>query len=138
VHLLQIWGLPWTKNLKPRYHTEASPDEEKRERLGTIISSVQGCVNVPNPVDGAETACIEGTTPIHADFWFGAAIVPVGERREWRVAGEGGVVNFKSDRMAYVYLPQINGGKSRVRPDGSEDTVLEEGDGDFVSGVNAG
>jgi hypothetical protein len=53
-------------------------------------------------------------------------------------AGEGGVVKFKSDRKVYVYLPQIKGGKSRVRLNGSEDAVLEEGDGAFVSGVNAG
>jgi hypothetical protein len=65
--------------------------------------------------NGAETACIEGTIPIHADFWFGAAIVPVGERREWRVAGEVEVVKFKSDRKAYIYLLQIKGGKSTER-----------------------
>jgi len=138
VHFLQIWVLPWTKGLKPRYHTETFPDEEKRKRFVPIISPVKGCVNAPNPANGAEVACIEGTIPIHADFWFGAAIVPVGERREWRVAGEGGVVKFKSDRKVYVYLPQIKGGKSRVRLNGSEDAVLEEGDGAFVSGVNAG
>jgi hypothetical protein len=142
LHFLQIWVLPWTKGLKPRYHTETFPDEEKRKRFVTIISPVKGCVNAPSPVNGAEAACIEGTIPINADFWFGAAIVSVGERRQWRVAGEGGVVKFKSDRKVYVYLPQIKGGKSRVRLNGSEDAVLEEGleegNGAFVSGVNAG
>jgi len=47
-----------------------------------------------------------------------SGIVLVGEHREWRVAGEGGVVKFKSDRKVYVYLPQIKGGKSRVRLNG--------------------
>jgi redox-sensitive bicupin YhaK (pirin superfamily) len=135
VHFLQILVLPWTEGLKPKYHTETFPDGEKRKRFVTIISPVKGCVNAPSPANGAETACIEGTIPIHADFWFGAVIVLVGEYREWHVAGEGGVV--KSDRKVYAYLPQIKGGKSRVRLNGSEDAVLE-GDDVFVSRVNAG
>jgi hypothetical protein len=63
--------------------------------------------------------------------------VPVGERREWRVAGEGGDVKCESDRKVYVYLPQVKGGKPKVRLNGSEDAVLE-GDDVFVSRVNAG
>jgi quercetin 2,3-dioxygenase len=87
---------------------------------------------------GTETPCIEGTIPIHADFRFGAAIIPAGEKREWRVAGSGGVVKFKSDRKVYVYLPQMKGGQARIRLNGSEGAVLEEGDGAFVSAANAG
>jgi redox-sensitive bicupin YhaK (pirin superfamily) len=136
VHFLQIWVLPWTKGLKPSYHTESFSDEEKRKGFVTIISPVKGCVNAAS--SETETACIEGTIPIHADFWFGAAIVPVGEKRAWRVAGSGGVVKFKSDRKMYVYLPQMKAGKARIRLNGSEDAVLEEGDGAFVSSVNAG
>lgn len=54
------------------------------------------------------------------------------------VAGSGGFVKFKSDRKVYVYLPQMHGGKARVRLNGSDDAVLDEGDGAFVSRVNAG
>jgi redox-sensitive bicupin YhaK (pirin superfamily) len=68
VHFLQIWVLLWTKGLKPRYHTEIFSDEEKRKRFVAIIRPVKGCVNAPSPVNGAQTACIEGTIPIHADF----------------------------------------------------------------------
>ena len=64
--------------------------------------------------------------------------MPVGERREWRVAREGEVAKFKIDRKVYVYLQQTKGGKARVGPNGSEDAVLEEGDGAFVGMMNAG
>jgi hypothetical protein len=68
------------QRLKPRYHTELPRGEEG---FMTIISLIKGCVNAPSPTDGAEMACIEGTIPIRADFWFGLAIVP------WASAGSG-------------------------------------------------
>ncbi len=30
VHFLQIWALPWKRNLPPTYHTDTFPDEDKR------------------------------------------------------------------------------------------------------------
>lgn len=136
VHFLQIWVLPWTKGLKPSYHTETFSEDEKRRGFVTIISPVKGCVNAA--ADDGEEACIEGTIPIHADFWFGAAIIAPKQTFSWRVAGNGGIVKFKSDRKVYVYLPQTKDGKARVKLNGSDEAIMEEGDGAFVSGVNAG
>jgi quercetin 2,3-dioxygenase len=86
VHFLQTWVLPWTKGLKPSYHTESFSDEEKRKGFVTIISPVKGCVNAAL---GTETASIEGTIPIHAHFWFGGSDHTSGreegaeDRRKW-------------------------------------------------------
>lgn len=135
VHFLQIWIQPWSKGLKPSYHTETFPEEEKRRGFVPIISPMKGCVNAgPDTND----AVIEGTIPIHADFWFGVAIIAPKSTFSWRVAGSGGIVKSKSDRKVYVYLPQTKDGKARIRLNGNDEAVLEEGDGAFVSGVNAG
>ena len=52
--------------------------------------------------------------------------------------GSGGVVKFKSDRKVYVYFPEMKSGKARIRLNGIEDAVLEDGDGAFVTAVNVG
>jgi hypothetical protein len=62
-----------------------------------IISPVKGCANAPSPADGTEMACIEGTIPSMRISGSGWQLLPVGERRERRVAGEGEVAKFKSD-----------------------------------------
>ena len=135
-HFLQIWVLPWTKGLKPSYQTETFSEEAKRRNFVTIISPIKGCVNASE--SNTEEAAVEDTIPIHADFWFGAAIIAPKATFSWRVAGNGGIVKFKSDRKVYVYLPQMKDGKARIRLNSSDEAILDEGDGAFVTGVNAG
>ena len=38
-----------------------------------VIRPVQGCMNALT--EDNEEPCLEGTIPIHADIWFGAAII---------------------------------------------------------------
>ncbi len=88
---------------------------------------------------------VEGTISIHAGFLMGAGIIGVGGSASWRVgvggAGGGGgekgvvVVEEEKGRKVYFHLPMRRIG-ARITVDG--ETVLEEGDGAFVEGWNAG
>ena len=81
---------------------------------------------------------VPGTIPIHADFLFGAGIIPIGEAFVWKVAGGRGFVISKENRQEYVYLPMMREGKAKVRLNGTNDVILAEGDGAFVRGVDEG
>jgi hypothetical protein len=70
-----------------------------------------------------------------------AGIVSARKKLNWSFGGETdakAVVKSKIDRKVYIHLPMTNDGKSKIRWDGREDPVLEEGDGAFVTGVQAG
>lgn len=84
----------------------------------------------------AAEATLPGTIPIHADLVMGAGIIGVDKRFKWTVGADA--VNKKQNRNVYVHLPMTKNGSAKVRIDGREGVVLSEGDGAFVSGVNAG
>lgn len=135
VHFLQIWALPWRKGLPPRYHTRHFGDEEKRKGFVTILSPLKGGVDATAEQEKAAEPVIPDTIPIHADFVMGAALIAPEGRFEWTV---GAKATEATKRKVYVHLPMTKGGKAKVRLDGREDAVLEEGDGAFVEAVNAG
>jgi redox-sensitive bicupin YhaK (pirin superfamily) len=135
VHFLQIWAMPWKKGLTPRYHTRNFPDEEKRKGFIPILSPLKGGVDATTAEEKAAEPTLEGTIPIHADFVMGAGIIPPEGKFEWVV---GAKVTEKTKRKVYIHLPMTKGGKSKISIDGREEAVLEEGDGAFVEGVNAG
>ena len=136
VHFLQIWVTPWRKGLPPTYHTQTFAEEEKRKGFVTIVSPLRAGKGATMEEEKAAVPSVEGTIPIHADFLMGAAIVPEGKTFEWKIGGDSAVKETQG-RKAFVHLP-IKSGKSRVRLAGREETVLTEGDGAFISAVNAG
>ena len=76
------------------------------------------------------------TIPIHADFVMAAGIIGVDKRFKWTVGADA--VKKTKGRNVYIHLPMCKGGSAKIRLDGREDAVLGEGDGAFVSNVNAG
>ncbi|KFY23283.1 hypothetical protein V493_05947 [Pseudogymnoascus sp. VKM F-4281 (FW-2241)] len=141
VHFLQIWALPWARGLTPRYHTKTFDEAAKREAFVPILSPLAAGKGASAEEEAAAVPALAGTIPIHADFVMAAGIIGVGKRFEWSVGGESGadsVVKSKADRKVYIHVPMTNNGKARVRLDGREDSVLGEGDGAFVTGVQAG
>ncbi|KAK0628657.1 RmlC-like cupin domain-containing protein [Bombardia bombarda] len=135
VHFLQIWVLPWARGLAPRYHTLHFDEEDKRRGFVKILSPLKGGVDATAEQEKAAEPRAPGTIPIHADFVMAAGIVAPGSTFEW-VAG--GKATEATKRKVYVHLPMTKGGKSKIRLDGRDDAILEEGDGAFVEGVNAG
>ena len=139
VHFLQIWALPWAKGLPPTYHTMTFPEDSKRDNFALIISPLKAGKGASPADEKAAVPAIEGSIPIHADLAMGAAIITEGKSATWTVgaggkAGAATAVQKSSGRHVYVHLPMCRTG-AKVR---LGDTVLEEGDGAFVSEVNAG
>lgn len=137
VHFLQIWALPWKQGLPPTYHTMTFPEEEKRNRFVTIISPLKGGPGATAEEEKAAVPRMEGTIPIHADFLMGASIIAPGYSAAWKIGGES-VVKSTSGRHVYVHLPMTKKGKAKIRLAGVEGVELAEGDGAFMSNLNAG
>lgn len=135
VHFLQIWAIPWKRGLTPRYHTRNFPDEEKRKGFVNVLSPLKAGEDASKAEEEEATPAIEGTIPIHADFVMSAGIIAPEQKFEWKV---GANVTQATKRKVYIHLPMTKGGKAKIRLDGRDDAVLEEGDGAFVDAVNAG
>lgn len=138
VHFLQIWALPWARGLTPRYHTRTFSEAAKRQAFLPILSPLVGGRGATPVQEKAAVATLPDTIPIHADLVMGAGIIPVDRRFKWTVGAAAGTVSKTEGRNVYIHLPMTKKGSARVRIDGREDAVLSEGDGAFVSGVNAG
>ncbi|KAJ5962313.1 hypothetical protein N7501_007254 [Penicillium viridicatum] len=137
VHFLQIWALPWKQGLKPQYHTMAFSEEAKRKAFVPILSPLAAGPEATSAQEDAAVPKISGTIPIHADFVMGAGIIEPAATFKWTI-GAGEAVESRKKRNVYIHLPMTKQGKSKVMIDGREDAVLEEGDGAFVTMVNAG
>ena len=135
VHFLQIWALPWKKSLPPTYHTSSFTEAEKRTGFVPIISPLKAGPTASAAEEKAAVPAVNGTIPVHADLIFSAGIIPNGSAFEYKIGGDD-VVTSKSGRKTYVHLPMTRDGKTRIRLDDREE--LSEGDGAFVSQVNAG
>ncbi|KAK1758423.1 RmlC-like cupin domain-containing protein [Echria macrotheca] len=135
VHFLQIWARPWRNGLPPRYHTRHFDDEEKRKGFVRILSPLKGGVEASAEQEKAAEPVIPDTIPIHADFVMGAGLIEPGNKFEWVV---GANATEATKRKVYLHVPMTKNGKAKVKVDGREDVVLEEGDGAFVDAVQAG
>jgi quercetin 2,3-dioxygenase len=135
VHFLQIWAIPWKRGLPPRYHTRHFDEEAKRAGFVNILSPMKGGPDATDAEEKASEPTLPDTIPIHADFVMAAGLIAPNKTFEWVV---GGKATEETNRKVYVHVPMTKGGKAKVRLDGREDAVLEEGDGAFVDAVNAG
>ncbi|CAG8943823.1 unnamed protein product [Penicillium salamii] len=137
VHFLQIWALPWKHGLKPQYHTMTFSEEAKRKAFVPILSPLAAGPEATPAQENAAEPKVPGTIPIHADFVMGAGIIEPASTFKWTV-GAGEAVESKKKRNVYIHLPMTKQGMSKIKIDGREDAVLEEGDGAFITMVNAG
>ena len=139
VHFLQIWALPWKRGLPPIYHTNTFNEEEKRKGFVNIITPLKAGPTATPADEKAAIPATNGTIPVHADLVFSAGIIPAGSAFEYKIGGED-AVRSKKNRNTYVHLPMTKSGKAKIRLAGRDDkdSVLKEGDGAFVRGVNAG
>ncbi|KAI4266407.1 MAG: hypothetical protein L6R38_008764 [Xanthoria sp. 2 TBL-2021] len=135
VHFLQIWALPWKSGLTPRYHDLTIDEDKKRQGFVTIISPLKAGRQASPAQEKAAIPAVPDTIPIHADMLMGASIIANNSSATWTIGGNEAVTS-KKDRKVYIHLPMTKGGKSKIRlPDA---TILAEGDGAFVTAVNAG
>ena len=111
-------------------------EEEKRKAFVPIISPLAAGNEATQAQDDASIPSIPGTIPIHADFVMGAGIIEPQTSFEWTVGG--GAVSSTKKRKVYLHVPITQQLKAKVCLDGRENALLNEGDGAFVSSVNAG
>ncbi|GAD98317.1 pirin domain protein, putative [Paecilomyces variotii No. 5] len=139
VHFLQIWALPWTRGLKPQYHTKTFDEAAKRKGFLPILSPLAAGPNASAAEEAVATPTIPETIPIHADLVMGAGLIPVGRRFKWTVGGpQENATTSASNRNVYVHVAMTKDGNAKIRLDGRENAVLGEGDGAFISKVNRG
>ncbi|CAK7566881.1 MAG: hypothetical protein SEPTF4163_004835 [Sporothrix epigloea] len=150
VHFLQIWAVPWKRGLPPIYHTSQFPDKAKREAAdrGEFVPLLSPLAAGPDATAADEEAAVPvlaGTIPIHADFAMGATLLAPEKTAFWTVGlGQPGVITQANKRKVFVHLPmttkhkKIDSPGARIRLDGRDDAVLDEGDGAFVELVRAG
>ncbi|KAJ4403870.1 hypothetical protein N0V82_010581 [Gnomoniopsis sp. IMI 355080] len=141
VHFLQIWAIPWKRGLTPRYHTRTFPEEDKRKDFVKILSPLKAGDEATKQEEEAATPTIEGTIPVHADLVMAAGIIAPQQTFEWKVGADarfGPDSTQDTKRKVFVHLPMTKSGKAKIRLDGRDDAVLEEGDGAFIDAVNAG
>jgi len=136
VHFLQIWALPWKRGLTPRYHTKTFNEDAKRSAFLPILSPLKAGPSASAAEEKAAEPTLPETIPIHADMVMAAGIIGVDKRFKWTVGGDA--VTKTNGRNVYIHVPMTKNGNAKVRLDGREDAVLGEGDGAFVSNVNAG
>ncbi|CAG8568257.1 3894_t:CDS:2 [Paraglomus brasilianum] len=111
VHFLQIWVKPDNPRLTPEYHTKSFSDEQKLNSILHIVS----------PVDSHE----ENTVGIHSDFHFYASLLEPEKSVVYKANGEQ-----DDERKIYIHNTGT-GGVIKV----NEETVLNEGDGAFVTEI---
>ncbi|RDL31354.1 uncharacterized protein BP5553_09563 [Venustampulla echinocandica] len=136
VHFLQIWALPWGKGLTPRYHTKTFDEYLKRAAFLPILSPLKAGPGASPAEEKAAEPTLKDTIPIHADLIMAAGIIGVDKRFKWTVGADA--VRQTQDRHVYIHVPMTKNGSAKIRIDGREDAVLGEGDGAFISNVNAG
>ncbi|KKK16474.1 pirin domain protein [Aspergillus ochraceoroseus] len=138
VHFLQIWAVPWKYGLKPQYHTRSFDEAAKRKAFVPILSPLAAGPDATAAEEDAALPRIPETIPIHADFVMAAGIIEPTQKFAWTVGAGNNAVTQTKKRNVYVHLPMTKNGKAKVRLDYREDAILEEGDGAFITGVNAG
>ncbi|PVG04557.1 RmlC-like cupin [Serendipita vermifera] len=121
VHFLQIWSLPSTRGLPPKYYHRHFSDEEKRKGLVPVVAK-QGEEGVSDSREGT------GPTPVHSPLWLYATLLGAGNKVEHALKMKKG----------YVHVVQTSGYNTetskgnRVKVNGALE--LGEGDGAFVKG----
>lgn len=128
VHFIQIWSVPSTRALPPRYTTRHFTDEEKKDRWVHIVSPA-GTPGVSNEREA------QGPAPVHSALHLRATILSPGARLAHTLPDAPGA------RKAYAHVIQRSGYNPKAATGASvkltgegTDTVLREGDGAYISG----
>jgi redox-sensitive bicupin YhaK (pirin superfamily) len=123
VHFLQIWSLPHTSRLQPKYFTRQFSDAEKTDAWVRVVAPV-GSEGVTADREGS------GPAPVQSALTLYATILGEGKKLEKGFEGKKGYVHV-------IQTSKYNAGKAdgaSVRiSGGGEELVLREGDGLYLS-----
>jgi len=142
VHFLQIWALPWAKNLTPRYHTKTFSEEAKRKAFVPILSPLAAGANASPADESAAVPSIPGTIPIHADLIMLSGVIAPRKTFTYSIGGTSygaTIARTKTDRKVYLHIAMTQGGLAKVKVNTGRQTItMKEGDGLFVEGLSSG
>lgn len=126
VHFLQIWSLPHTSRLQPKYYTREFSDAQKTNAWARIVAPA-GAEGVSAERDG------EGPAPVQSALTLYATLLGSTKVLEKKLGGKKG----------YVHVVQTSGynpGKARgasVKVTGAggekQELLLKEGDGAYLT-----
>jgi redox-sensitive bicupin YhaK (pirin superfamily) len=126
VHFLQIWSLPHTQRLKPKYFTRDFSDAQKTNTWLRVVAPV-GADDVSLERDG------KGPAPVQSALTMYATLLQQGKTLEKTLGGKKG----------YVHVVQTSGynpgeaGGATVRVSGAgngqQELILKEGDGTYLT-----
>ena len=128
VHFLQIWSVPSTKGLSPKYFTRHFSDEEKENRWAHVVAPI-GAENV------LEEREASGPAPVHSPLNLYATLLSTGTKLSHAFQARG------PQRKGYIHLVQTSGYNAEeatgamVRIIGAEGGPVElrEGDGAYIA-----
>ncbi|KAG8943568.1 hypothetical protein FRC04_002794 [Tulasnella sp. 424] len=129
VHFLQIWAEPHTRNLRPKYFTRHFTDEEKTDKLVTVVAPV-GSEGVKEEREGS------GPAPVQSNVTLKSTILTPGKTVEHVFPAPA---SGETQRKSYVHVIQTSGYNTgaakgnRIRVNGGLE--LSEGDGSFAWGA---
>ncbi|KAJ3575576.1 hypothetical protein NP233_g1004 [Leucocoprinus birnbaumii] len=123
VHFLQIWSLPKTPRLQPKYFTRHFSDEEKKDNWVKIVAPAWE-EGVKNDREA------EGPAPVHSDLTLYATLLSAGKTLERPLEGKKGYIHVI---QTSGYNPRKSEGASvRISGPGYDQLELKEGDGAYI------
>jgi len=124
VHFLQIWSLPDTPRLQPKYYSRHFSNEEKKDKWARVVAPV-GAQGVNAEREG------QGPAPVHSPLTMYSSLLSPGTTLERPLERQKGYVHV-------VQTSRYNEGNATgasVKIGSQKDsqlTLLREGDGAYV------
>jgi len=123
VHFLQIWSLPSTSNLQPKYFTRHFTNEEKTDKWARIVAPV-GADGVLPVREG------EGPTPVQSPLTLYATLLGQNKSLNRSLTGKKGYIHVI--QTSGYNKGQSRGANIKIASKGGEELTLGEGDGAYV------
>ena len=123
VHFLQIWSIPSTSRLPPKYFTRHFSDAEKKDKWARIVAPV-GTEGVLAVREG------EGPAPVQSALTLYATLLGAGKSLVRPLEGKKGYIHVI--QTSGYNEGQAKGAQVRVSSKGGEELILREGDGAYI------
>lgn len=123
VHFLQIWSIPSTSRLPPKYFTRHFSDAEKTDKWARVVAPV-GAEGVLAVREG------EGPAPVQSALTLYATLLGAGKSLVRPLDGKKGYIHVI--QTSGYNEGQAKGSQIRISSKGGEELTLREGDGAYI------
>ncbi|KDR67746.1 hypothetical protein GALMADRAFT_79627 [Galerina marginata CBS 339.88] len=129
VHFLQIWSLPTTSRLPPKYFTRHFTDAEKKDQWVRVVAPV-GAEGVLADREGS------GPTPVQSPLTLYATILGPGKSLAKPLERKKGYIHVI--QTSGYNDKKATGASVKISSKGGEELTLREGDGSYIFVGNKG